>query len=175
MKEGPRPPSSDSVMFQENRTRRQPYAVFQNVADKMPILYEALVRSPLRFRSNLVGIAARGIYVFYENGKPLYVGRSNKLRQRILEHGRKSSDQYSASFAFRLAKEEAERGGVELKGTRADWEKNERFARLFGEARERVAKMAVRVVEVSDPVEQTMFEVYSALRLGSPYNDFDTH
>ena len=48
-------------------------------------------------------IPDKGIYVFYESGKPLYVGRSDRMRGSILEHGRPSSLHNSATFAFLLA------------------------------------------------------------------------
>jgi hypothetical protein len=35
--------------------------------------------------------------------------------------------------------------------------------------------MQVRVVEVIDPIEQTVFEVYAALVLRTPYNNFENH
>ena len=50
----------------------------------------------------------KGMYVFYEDDKPMYVGRSDKLRKRILAHGRPKSGHTSATFAFILAKEEFE-------------------------------------------------------------------
>ena len=40
--------------------------------------------------------------------------------------------------------------------------------------------MEFRVVEIADPIEQTMFEIYAALRLKTTlehcgYNDFQNH
>ena len=49
------------------------------------------------------------------------------------------------------------------------------FKDIFQEAKERVGRMNVRVVEISDPIEQTVFELYAALKLGTPYNDFENH
>jgi excinuclease UvrABC nuclease subunit len=48
----------------------------------------------------------RGVYVFYEKGNPIYVGRANNIRKRIQWHTRESSGSESASFAFNLAKRE---------------------------------------------------------------------
>ena len=50
-------------------------------------------------------ILRQGVYVFYEDGRPLYVGRSNNLRTHIRGHGAEGSDRYSATFAFLLLKE----------------------------------------------------------------------
>jgi hypothetical protein len=49
------------------------------------------------------------------------------------------------------------------------------FRELFWQAKARVSRMTVRVVEIADPIEQTVFEVYAALALGTRYNDFETH
>ena len=48
-----------------------------------------------------------GIYVFYENGKPIYVGRTKRMKKRISEHGSPSPTK-SATFAYLLAKKELE-------------------------------------------------------------------
>ena len=42
-------------------------------------------------------------------------------------------------------------------------------------AKQRVGAMEIYVIEITDPIEQTLFEVYAALALDSPHNDFDTH
>ena len=60
------------------------------------LLYE-LKAKPLLNRDELKNIPKSGIYVFYDEGKSLYVGRSNRLKERIMEHGRPSSDHYSAT------------------------------------------------------------------------------
>jgi hypothetical protein len=49
------------------------------------------------------------------------------------------------------------------------------FRELFQAAKQRVREMSVRLVEISDPIEQTLFEVYVALALNTHYNDFGTH
>jgi hypothetical protein len=35
--------------------------------------------------------------------------------------------------------------------------------------------MTVRVVEIQDPVEQAIFEVYAHIALKTPYNNFENH
>jgi hypothetical protein len=46
-----------------------------------------------------------GIYLFSDGDKPLYVGRSNRLRKRYFLHTRKGSRHNQASFAVRLVAE----------------------------------------------------------------------
>ena len=97
------------------------------------------------------------------------------MRERILEHGRPSSDHYSATFAFRLAKEAAKQKGIDLSKTSAQLEEDAAFVDLFSQARQRVSEMSVRGVEIKDPIVQTLFEVYAHIALRTKYNDFETH
>ena len=126
-------------------------------------------------------IPEKGIYVFYESGEPLYVGRSNRMRERILEHGRPSSVHNSATFAFLLAMETATCKGIDCTGITRDHLQNEDdFKPLYDQAKERVRNMQVRAVEVDDAIEQSVFEVYAALHLKTTrdhggYNDFENH
>jgi|SRR3972149_3436111 len=141
----------------------------------MPNLLAELMEKQLVNRLNIGTIA--GIYVFLENDRPIYVGRSNNIRQRIDLHCRNSSDANSASFAFNLAKEHYETKFGSTKGTsRKELSLNPAFDALFDNAKERVSRMKIRIVEIGDPITQTIFEVYAALKLKTTkYNDFDTH
>ena len=119
----------------------------------------------------------KGIYVFFENGKPLYVGRTDRMKERVKEHGNRSSGHNSATFAFILAKEEAENKSlkINLKQKRELLERNSLFKPIYDEMKDRVSKMQIKVVEVEDPVEQTFFEVYAALEWDTPYNVWENH
>ncbi len=48
-------------------------------------------------------IPVGGVYLFSEGDEPLYVGRSNRLRERYFLHTRNGSRHNQASFAFRIA------------------------------------------------------------------------
>ena len=153
---------------------------WDNVADKMPQLLKTLQSGSLRNR-NSRDFPQSGIYVFYENGYPVYAGRTNRMKQRILEHGRRSSPHNSASFAFLLAVEQAETQGIDCENrNRNELGQDPEFAVLFYAAKERVRQMGVRFVAIDDAIDQTLFEVYAALALGTTraqggYNDFDNH
>lgn len=119
-----------------------------------------------------------GIYLLSEPGKHLYVGRSNRLRQRVAEHGGASATHATATFAFLLAREAT--GNVqpayrEGSRSRAGLMLTEPFRGAFDAARERIRAMELRYVEETDQVAQTLLEVYVALALGTPYNHFKTH
>lgn len=149
---------------------------FRGLVDQLPGLLASLNRSPLLRRSDLSGIPARGIYVFFERRKPIYVGRSNRLKKRIMAHSRRNSGHNKATFAFLIAKNSAKKAGIDLNAYRGDLEVKPAFARLYTKAKERVSRMSVKVIEIDDPVLQTLFEVYASLALGTTkYNDFDTH
>ena len=144
---------------------------------RMPILLDKLRRKPLLNRTKLHDIPRSGIYVFYERNKPLYVGRSNRLKERIQEHGRPSSDHYSATLAFRIA-DAAMGRGKKIPGnvaTRGEKEKAPGFDIAFFKAKKRVAEMKIRVIEIKDQIEQALFEIYAHLDLKTKYNDFGTH
>ena len=68
--------------------------------------YDALVHaSPFKCAKTPISLAGKpGIYVFSESGKPLYVGRTDDLRKRLLSHRHRSHN--TATFAFLLARYE---------------------------------------------------------------------
>ena len=156
---------------------------WQDRVDKMPVLLETLKSDNLRRRDDPGKLPDKGIYVFYENGKAVYVGRTDRMKTRIKEHG---STTKAATFAYLLAKEALDEQGIipdqksgkpQQRLTNADVEK---YPCTFKDAVTRVRSMEFRVVEVSDAIEQTLFEVYAALQLGTMreqggYNSFDNH
>ena len=150
-------------------------AKFEEIINQVSDLMQQLANSPLRQRNSLGDIPNKGIYVFYENEEPIYVGRSNRMKDRIQEHGRKSSYHNSATFAFILAKEIANEQGIDINKTRNALESDSTFLDIFLEQKERVSGMKVRVIEINDPIIQTIFEVYVSMELNTEYNDFDTH
>ncbi len=148
---------------------------FQKIIGKLPDFMEKLNKSQLFERDDSVRFPDKGIYVFFEEGKPLYVGRSEGMKERVKQHGRRSSGHNSATFAFLLAKEMAEKTEIDLSQSREDLEKDPEFKPIYDRMKERVSKMQIKVVEVSGPIEQTFFEVYAALELETPYNEWRTH
>ncbi len=145
--------------------------IFWEAIEKMKPLMDQLKASEER-RWNEYGVAPqRGVYVFYENGDPIYVGRSNNMRGRIREHGAESSARYSATFAFKLLRQE-----LDFPSRRAeDIEKNHKEE--YRKQRERVRDMTFRAVQISDQLEQSLFETYAIIEMGTApkYNDFETH
>ena len=107
---------------------------FQHLVDKLPRLLDQLVSSPARPWSDLGTLPEKGIYVFYENGSPIYVGRTNHMRARLRNHGRPSSGHESATFAFLLARQSAEAQGLAVNRTRREMQEDPVFSALFSAA-----------------------------------------
>ena len=153
---------------------------FQDVVKKMPVYMGELknceaismnTRAERRALSSKLP-AREGVYVLYEHGRPMYVGRSDNLKVRLLDHGLSSDGSETATFAFNIAKE---RFPDSVSMTRRELVRDPEFQILFREAARRVRLMKVHVVAISDPIEQTVFEVYAAMKLDTPYNSFENH
>ncbi len=84
----------------------------------------------------------------------------------------------AASFAFRLARTTT--GNLKAAYTRGEGSrkalmKDPVFVKAFDDARDRIRRMELRFVEEADPLRQGLLEIYVAVVLHTPYNDFDTH
>ncbi len=110
---------------------------FQNLVNQLPQILEFLVHSPLKPWGYLGTLPQKGIYVFYENDTPIYVGRTNRMRSRLKEHGSPSSGHNKAPFAFNMAKNEAIKQGLKVDVSRSELENNIDFEPLFQAAKQR--------------------------------------
>src|SRR5437660_1633141 len=128
---------------------------------------------PVRYASLPRSVPERGVYLFSDCDRHLYVGRTHRIRRRLAGHCRPSSTHFSATFAFRLAREETGRlkASYSPNGSRAALADDLEFGPAFERAKCRLTTMDVRFVEESDPVRQTLLEIYVAVALKTPYND----
>lgn len=120
----------------------------------------------------------KGVYLLSDGDKHLYVGRSNDIRKRIGRHSRPGATHRMAAFAFRLARETTGNLKATYKkgeGSRAALMEDTKFVAAFDSAKDRIRKMNLRFVEETDPVRQALLEIYVAVVLETPYNDFDNH
>ena len=149
---------------------------FDKIIDSMPALFTRLESMDLidRLQARKL-LPKKGVYVFYENGKPIYVGRSQNIPNRVLNHGRPSSGHNSATFAFLLAKEEYRKKQNNKKLTRNALEQDPVFDKIYREQKERVFKMKIKAVEIESHEAEAIFEIYAAMRLKTKYNVFPTH
>ena len=159
-----------------------PNPEFDSRVARLPAIFQELLAQPLYLRGEIFSrerivkpdVPTAGNYVFYENGLPLYVGRSRRLRSRIQEHGRDGSGHNDANFAFLLAYEAAEAQNININRTRSVLSGCDQFAPVFLACKRRVAAMSVRFLSVPDDLEQGLLEVYAALALPTRFNDFQT-
>ena len=150
----------------------------QKIIGDLEPLMTRLRESPVLDRGKTMGWPEEGVYVFYENGKPRYIGRSNSVRNRVRQHSSPSAKAAQAPFAVRLLREKLNEPG----GHRARYNGKqlaEKYVQEFQEQLERISKMDVRAVEITDQPTQGIFEIYASVALGTDvdaggYNDFRT-
>jgi predicted GIY-YIG superfamily endonuclease len=111
-----------------------------------------------------------GAYVLVENGGAIYVGISKHVARRLLQH-LKGRTHFSASLAYKMA---AMNGAGSAR--RSENMDDQTFMKRFRDAQERIGRCGVAVIEIDDPIELYLFEVFAALELGTlHYNRFETH
>ena len=74
-----------------------------------------------------------------------------------------------------MAKEQAVANGINCKRKRIDLQNCPDFQPHFNKAKILVSEMLIKYTEIEDPIEQTLFEVYAAVELKTPYNKFVNH
>lgn len=124
------------------------------------------------------GIAAQrgksGVYAFFENDVAAHVGRTRNLQGRLRGHVTRSH--YSASYAFKRARRELGLAATYVTaGSRAELVKDLVFQECFYRHVEIVKTMNVRFIEVPDPVQQYLLELYAHMEYGLSLDEFDTH
>jgi hypothetical protein len=114
-----------------------------------------------------------GTYAFLENNKPIYVGISRGVIARIRQH-LTGTTHYDATLAFRMAQLKSPK--IEGLGQRKLLMENASFRNHFEHARKHLSTLAVAFVEIDNPVELYVFEVYAAMALDTAeWNSFRTH
>ena len=153
--------------------------VFRQHVKALNPAYERLIAStPLKFADQArQSIPERGVYLLTEGERHLYVGRSDNIRKRLQNHCRAGATHLQAAFAFRLAREACGVSKATYKpvGSRADLMTQEPFRLSFDAQKARLRAMDIRVVAESDGNRQALLEMYVAIALATPYNDFNNH
>lgn len=150
----------------------------QHVEALHPALERLIASEPFKFgdlaKQNL---PARGIYLFTEDGRHLYVGRSDSIVNRLRLHCRAGAKHNQASFAFRLAREICGVGKASYtaENARSVQVAAEPLKSTFSAQKARLQQMQIRVVEEVDANRQALLEMYVSIALSSPYNDFNNH
>jgi excinuclease UvrABC nuclease subunit len=155
------------------------HPLFAAVTESLHPSFEKLIlQAPLREARFPKEFPKRGVYLFSESDRHLYVGRSNTLRGRYGRHCNPGASHRMAAFAFKLAREKTGKIKASYKAgaeSRAGLMENLEFKDAFVTAKRRIRLMDYRWVEETDPVKQCLLEVYCAVVLQTKYNDFDNH
>ena len=149
---------------------------FQTLVEQLePRFQELISMEPVTLSSLPKEMPEAGIYVFFEDGKPLYIGRTNSMKSRIRNHGRESVK--DAPLAFRIARKLTghTQASYRKKGSRKDLLSKPDFQKAFADAKKKIRHMEIRFVEELDQGRQALLEIYTAVVLETPYNDFQTH
>lgn len=111
-----------------------------------------------------------GCYVLLEASRPVYVGISRKVVNRLRQHVR-SDTHNSATLAYSMAKTQT---GCSM--WREDAMKDREFVNVFDERRDYLRSLSAAFVRIDNPLERHVFEAYAAqeLRTGK-WNTFETH
>lgn len=143
-----------------------------------PSFESLLATEPARAGCLPATMPRQGVYLFTEKRCHLYVGRSNNIRARYGGHCNPGATHKTAAFAFQLAREATGRTEASYKpgrDSRAGLMLDSEFAVAFDGAKTRIRSMDFRFVNEADQTRQALLEIYCAIALGTPYNDFGTH
>lgn len=117
---------------------------------------------------------AAGIYVLIEEGQPVYVGRTRNLAQRLRAHV--SASHNSASYAVKRVRRKYELSPTyKPEMSRHHITTQEPWRSSFLEEIENIRRMQFRFLEVRDPIDQYLLELYATMELGLDSSGFDTH
>ena len=113
-------------------------------------------------------------YVLMDAGRPIYVGISRSVIQRLRDHVL-GDDQYVATLAYKIAAKKYPHGK-----TASQAMQDAGFRTRFVESRDYLKSLDTAWVEIANPFELYIFEPYCAKELGtgidtSGWNTFATH
>jgi predicted GIY-YIG superfamily endonuclease len=151
------------------------HPTFASACASLHSKFEQLICKAPATIENVSDTPKGGVYLFSEDDKHLYVGRTKRIiSKRLKNHVGTAKD---CPFAFRLAREVTGNTLARYSGenTRKKLLANPDFLEAYEAAKGRIRRMGVRWVDEADPVKQALLEVYVAVVLKTPYNDFDTH
>ena len=112
----------------------------------------------------------KGCYVLIDRGRSIYVGISQNVIQRLQQHV-KGKTHYDASLAYRMAA-----ANNPHSTTRSGAMHNDAFKDSFMRSKDYIRTLAVAYIEITNPVELYLFELYCTMELNTDqWNTFKTH
>jgi hypothetical protein len=158
-------------------------AAWAHLADWLPEMLSELLASDVYGISRRPPKGQRGVYLFTESGRHLYVGRTGitarsragggppitSFRHRFDQHTQPGKPPGAAGFANRLMQMEANRRGIDIP---SNWWKNRHAEgaavyHLFCAAKTRVGEMDCRAVAFEDALRPSAFR--ARLRLAAQH------
>jgi hypothetical protein len=148
---------------------------FQSLTASIPGLFATLTRSPLWEMKGLSAYKHKaGVYVFFEGGQPVYVGRTRNLQGRL--RGHVVLNHNSASFAFRNTRKAVNMYATYKRtGSRSELQNHAVFRPEFVRQVARVKTLQVRFLEVPDPIVRYLLELYAYIEWKLPLDEFSEH
>ena len=113
-----------------------------------------------------------GIYVFYENEIPVYIGRTNNIKQRLKNHLTEDRGYAKATFAFLKA---AKKFNGQQKLSRKEKFNDPDFKQHFLNALDEISQMKVKFINIDNQEEQHILEIFFAMEYKTEYNTFKNH
>ena len=111
-----------------------------------------------------------GCYVLMEGERPIYVGISKSVLQRLRQHVR-GTTHFDASLAYRIAAR-----NMPHNNTRSRAMEEEEFKEQFDSAKTYLRGLNVAFVKINNPLLLYIFEPYCAMKFDtSDWNTFETH
>ena len=111
-----------------------------------------------------------GCYVLIKGKQPVYVGISRRVLHRLYSHLR-GTTHFRATLAFQMANAD-----MDLKLTRKQKMGHKEFGRRFTQKRRQMRNWRVAWIQIENPVELHLFEVFCAMQLNTyKWNTFRTH
>lgn len=151
---------------------------FRQFTESLHSSFEALMAmSPAAIETLPRGVPDRCIYLLPEGDRRLYVGRTRKFRKRMQQHSRPGAQHNQAVFAFKIAREVTGNtvASYRIDGSRSSLMNDKEVLDAFDVSKKRIRQMSLRFVQGTDATRQALLEMYVAIALETPYNDFDTH
>lgn len=113
----------------------------------------------------------KGLYVFIHNTTPFYVGISKGVIGRICQHLKgKTHNNSTLAYKIGLIKYEHENGRP-YSGEREKFD----FVSYVEPVKNFLLKQKIAFIPIDNDEELFLFEIYCSMKLGTWFNDFETH
>jgi hypothetical protein len=117
------------------------------------------------------GDDVKGLYVWFNNGDPFYVGIGGKIVNRLAQHV-KYPNHNAASMAFKIARLVY---GVEFNDEGVEFTRGEYNQVNIANVQQWLLQQQVAICRVEDNDDLAAFEIYCAIELDTVLNTFETH